>query len=125
NRAAAEQSLAELQADLTPDVFAAAVERGRARDLETTVRELIAEFSKADDDAAQQITGHAQADSLNERELEILRLIAEGLTNQEIAGQLIVSVNTVKWYAKEIYSKLHVSSRTQAVTRATALGLLR
>lgn len=63
-------------------------------------------------------------DALNERELEILRLLARGLTNQEIASQLFLSVNTVKWYIKTIFSKLDVSNRTQALHRAQERHLL-
>jgi LuxR family maltose regulon positive regulatory protein len=61
---------------------------------------------------------------LSERELEILVLIADGLTNPEIASRLFLSVNTVKAHTRNIYSKLGVHSRTQAVARATALGIL-
>jgi predicted ATPase/DNA-binding NarL/FixJ family response regulator len=62
--------------------------------------------------------------SLSERELEILRLMADGLSNREIAEQLALAVSTIKWYASEIFSKLGVSSRTQAIARADTLGLL-
>ena len=58
------------------------------------------------------------------RELEIMRLIAEGLSNQEIAEAVIMSVGTIKWYTGQIYSKLNVRGRTRAVARARALGLL-
>jgi LuxR family maltose regulon positive regulatory protein len=61
---------------------------------------------------------------LSERELEVLRLIAEGLTNPEIASRLFLSPHTVKTHAHNIYGKLGVHNRTQAVTRARALGLL-
>jgi LuxR family maltose regulon positive regulatory protein len=61
---------------------------------------------------------------LSERELELLRLIAAGLTNQAIAESLMVSVNTVKTHARNIYGKLGVHNRTQAATRARELGLL-
>ncbi len=61
---------------------------------------------------------------LNERELEILRSIADGLSNQEIARQLIVAVSTVKWHINNLYAKLNVHSRTLAVVRARELGLL-
>jgi LuxR family maltose regulon positive regulatory protein len=61
---------------------------------------------------------------LSSRELDVLSLIAEGLSNKEIAGRLLIGVGTVKWYATTIYSKLDVGSRTQAVARAQELGLL-
>lgn len=61
---------------------------------------------------------------LSDRELEILRHLATGLSNQTIADQLFVSLAAVKWHARNIYSKLNVSNRTQAVARARELGLL-
>jgi len=61
---------------------------------------------------------------LSERELEVLHLIAAGLSNREIAERLVISLSTVKGHIANIYSKLAVNSRTQAVAAATALGLL-
>jgi len=61
---------------------------------------------------------------LSERELEILQLISDGLTNKEIASQLYLSLNTVKAHTRTIYSKLGVNSRTQASARARVLGLI-
>ncbi len=61
---------------------------------------------------------------LSEREIEVLLLIASGLSNREIAWQLVLSVNTVKKHTGNIYSKLNVSSRTQALVRARAFGIL-
>jgi LuxR family maltose regulon positive regulatory protein len=61
---------------------------------------------------------------LSERELEILRYLATGLSNQAIADKLIVSLATVKWHARNIYGKLNVSNRTQAVARARELRIL-
>ena len=61
---------------------------------------------------------------LSERELEILALIAAGLTNQEIATRLVLSLATVKWHAGNIYGKLGVRNRGQAVAQARELGLL-
>ena len=61
---------------------------------------------------------------LSEREIEVLRLIAEGLTNQEIAGQLYLSLNTVKVHTRNIYSKLDAHHRADAVARARTLGVL-
>ncbi len=63
-------------------------------------------------------------DPLTERELEVLRLIAAGLSNREIAAQLVLAPSTVKSYVNTIYSKLQVESRTQAVARARTLHLL-
>ena len=63
-------------------------------------------------------------ESLTDRELEILSLMAQHRTNQEIADTLILSLNTVKWYARQIYGKLGVSGRREAVSRARDLGLL-
>jgi len=54
----------------------------------------------------------------------VLRLIAEGHANQEIADRLVVALSTVKTHINNIYGKLGVQSRTQAVARARALGLL-
>ena len=59
-----------------------------------------------------------------EREAEILTLIAAGLTNREIGAQLVISPETVKKHAGNIYGKLNVSSRTEAVAVARELYLL-
>jgi LuxR family maltose regulon positive regulatory protein len=61
---------------------------------------------------------------LSERELQVLQLIAEGLTNPEIAARLFLSLNTVKVHTRNIYGKLGVNNRTQAVAQARALGIL-
>jgi LuxR family maltose regulon positive regulatory protein len=61
---------------------------------------------------------------LSNREIEILQLIAEGLTNLEIGAQLYLSLNTVKVHTRNIYGKLGVNSRTQAAARARTLGIL-
>jgi LuxR family maltose regulon positive regulatory protein len=61
---------------------------------------------------------------LSERELEVLQLVGAGLTNREIAARLFLSLNTVKGHTRSIYGKLDVHSRTQAVARARALGVL-
>ena len=61
---------------------------------------------------------------LSERELEILRLIATGRSNPEIAEVLYLSLNTVKWHVKNLYGKLEVSNRVEAVERARELNFL-
>lgn len=64
------------------------------------------------------------AEPLTIRELEILALLVENKTNQEIADILHLALSSVKWYAGEIYGKLGVENRRQAVKKATELGLL-
>ncbi len=63
-------------------------------------------------------------DPLTERELEVLRLICEGYSNQDIASELVVTIHTVKTHASNIYGKLGVRSRTQAIAHAHDLGLV-
>lgn len=62
--------------------------------------------------------------SLSAREMEVLKLIAEGKSNQEISAELYLALNTVKRHAYNIYTKLDVRKRTQAVSKARHLGLL-
>jgi LuxR family maltose regulon positive regulatory protein len=63
-------------------------------------------------------------DPLSERELDVLQLIAQGDSNQEIADRLVIAVVTVKRHVTHIFEKLGVTNRVQAVARARALGLL-
>jgi DNA-binding NarL/FixJ family response regulator len=64
-------------------------------------------------------------DSLTQREIEIIRLVADGLTNKAIAQALSVSENTVKYHIKNILQKLGVQNRTEAATYAIRAGLLK
>ena len=63
-------------------------------------------------------------DSLSPRELEVLRLIAEGLSNQEICKRLFLALDTVKGHNRRIFEKLQVQRRTEAIARARELGLI-
>jgi LuxR family maltose regulon positive regulatory protein len=66
----------------------------------------------------------ALIEPLSEREREVLQLIAKGLSNREVAQKLFLSVSTVKMHTYHIYGKLDVHSRTQAVAKARAWGIL-
>jgi LuxR family maltose regulon positive regulatory protein len=64
------------------------------------------------------------SEPFNDRELSILRLMSAGLSNREIAEELYLSVNTIRWYASQIYRKLDVKRRGEAVARAREIGAL-
>ena len=64
------------------------------------------------------------AEPISDREQGVLELIAQGLSNQDIADRLHISLHTVKTHARRINAKLEVKSRTQAIVRARELGLL-
>lgn len=61
---------------------------------------------------------------LSRRELEVLQLMAEGLSNQEIAARLFVSLNTIKTHTSKLFEKMEVKRRTQAVEKAKRLQLI-
>ncbi|MDF3026085.1 MAG: ATP-dependent transcriptional regulator, MalT-like, LuxR family [Fluviicola sp.] len=61
---------------------------------------------------------------ISKRELEVLELMAQGLSNNEIAERLFVSLNTVKTHASKLFEKLEVSRRTQAVESAKRMGII-
>jgi LuxR family maltose regulon positive regulatory protein len=97
------------------------------------VRELLAAFEAGTNDERQRtkpsvsssVVGPSSLiEPLSERELEVLQLIANGLSNREIADRLTITVGTAKRHASNIYAKLDVHSRVQAVARAQELCLL-
>ena len=118
---------AELAGDLGAETFAAAWERGKHRELKDVITALIEQF-QAEKAEPQPATSHAAnrllVAPLSERELEVLRLVAEGLSNPEIAQTLFLSPGTVKVHIRHIYDKLDVNSRVQAAARAKILHLL-
>ena len=69
-------------------------------------------------------TSQPLIDPLSERELEILQLLADGLSNHEVCEHLFIALNTVKGHNRNIYQKLQVKRRTEAVARARELGLI-
>ena len=65
-----------------------------------------------------------QRELISEREMDVLRLVAAGFSNREIAARLVIAVGAVKKHIENIYNKLGVHRRTQLVARARVLGLL-
>ena len=98
------------------EVFTVAVREGESRTLEAIADDLQHHVQLA---ANQELI-----EPLSERELEVLVLIAGGLTNREIADQLYIGVSTVKKHINHIFSKLDVTHRAQAVAFARTLNLL-
>jgi LuxR family maltose regulon positive regulatory protein len=92
------------------------------------IRRLLAAFPVAEPEQAPSAPVSSPdsewVEPLSAREREVLQLIAEGLSNQEIAARLYLSLHTVKVHARNIYAKLAVTNRTQAVTRGRALGIV-
>jgi LuxR family transcriptional regulator, maltose regulon positive regulatory protein len=100
------------------------VERaGGPRDLISYTSNLTAAWKSRYDAARQKAPASAVAEALTSRESDILRLIAEGLSNKEIAKGLAIAPETVKSHIKHIFTKLNVERRMQAVSRAQILGL--
>ena len=84
------------------------------------------EADEATDKPDRPLSHHAQSlvEPLSQRELEVLQLIAQGLSNREISERLFLALDTVKGHNRRIFDKLQVQSRTEAVARARELGLL-
>ncbi|MBN2390826.1 MAG: tetratricopeptide repeat protein [Anaerolineae bacterium] len=89
---------------------------------------LLAGFSPAEltepGQASKTNSDESLIEPLSDRENEVLALLAAGLSNKEIAGRLYISLSTTKWHIANIFGKLGVKSRTQAVSRARDFGLL-
>lgn len=109
-----------LKARLGESRFHNAWERGGNHDLETIVHHLLEESTAIPNTPPIQ----PLIEPLSERELEVLRLIAEGLSNRDIAERLVLTVGTIKVHTRNIYGKLGVGSRTQAIAEAGKLNLL-
>jgi len=71
------------------------------------------------------LADRVSGETLSKREIEVLKLMAKGKSNKEIASALFISVGTVKSHGKAIFAKMNVVSRTEAVAEATRRGLIR
>ena len=96
---------------------------GSSLELIAYVSELVKRWRSRYQSETVQTTTSAVADLLSARETDILKLIAEGLSNKEIARDLVIAPETVKSHVKNIFAKLNVEKRAQAVSRAQSLGL--
>jgi len=91
------------------------------------IGELLAAFEAEEQksgDGSHLTPAQSLVEPLSQRELEVLRLIAQGLSNRQISQRLFLALSTVKGHNRIIFSKLMVGSRTEAVARARELGLL-
>ncbi|RIK41987.1 MAG: hypothetical protein DCC55_10265 [Chloroflexi bacterium] len=129
---AANKLLTASNRTLPPAQMAVARARGESMNLTTAIAATLATLAvqpaaSANGKANLRVPAPAAQpliEPLTSRELEVLGLVAQGLSNQQIADELILSVGTVKFYTGQIYGKLGVNSRTQAVAQARALQLL-
>jgi predicted ATPase/DNA-binding CsgD family transcriptional regulator len=130
DQAEVDKELAPLRVRLSEAAFERAWAEGLTMPLERAIEQALSVAANLANETgpAQQPAPGVQSPTLmellNEREVEVLRLIADGLSNHEIADRLVLAVSTVKWYVNNLFGKLGVRSRTQAVARAKELGLL-
>jgi predicted ATPase/DNA-binding CsgD family transcriptional regulator len=126
---------AELEGTLGKAAFQKAWEQGKELDLAETIVNLSTELEvvgkQIEAAEARPVTARGTTPSsqllvepLSERELEVLRLVAKGKSNREIARELVLALGTVKSHLHNIFQKLDAGSRTQAVARARELNLL-
>jgi predicted ATPase/DNA-binding CsgD family transcriptional regulator len=113
----------QLELQLGTEAFRIAWEHGKSLHLDAVACLLVEHGQRAPMTPAQ-TANRLLMEPLSERELDVLRLIAAGLSNHAIADHLVISVTTVKKHVNHIFGKLRVESRTQAIAHAQALNLL-
>ena len=95
------------------------------KELLQTIREVHARQRRISPAMAARLAEHTPRTALSERELQVLNLIAKGLRNKEIGANLDIAEDTVKIHVKNIFGKLNVIDRTQAVVSASQRGIIR
>jgi DNA-binding NarL/FixJ family response regulator len=101
------------------------VAKGLVRDeLLTAIRTVSAGGKHIPASIAQRLVGHMQSDAISEREMQVLSLVAAGKRNKEIAADLSIAEDTVKMHVRNIFFKLEVTDRTEAVTVALRRGII-
>ncbi len=127
-REVAEIALAQYRDSLSPAIYATVTKKGREMQLQDAINELhdIFPFYTWDETIIPMKTESPQPliEPLTDRELEVLHLLAQGLTNNEIAEHLTVVIGTVKTHNYNIFGKLAVKNRVQAVKQARELNLI-
>lgn len=119
-------ALGYLLKDVSGDELAQAIRKvaaGGALIEPSVARKVLAEFARLE--TASRPLNDGLADPLSERELEVLQLLGQGLSNKQIAAELYLAEGTIKNYVSNILDKLGVSDRTQAALRAQELGMLK
>ena len=101
-----------------------AVARGVMPDYARKLMDAIDAGTMESEDGSYQPTTESFVEPLSQRELEVLRLIAQGLSNREIGERLFLALDTVKGHNRRIFGKLLVQRRTEAVAKARSLGIL-
>jgi DNA-binding NarL/FixJ family response regulator len=114
------QALRALQAGASGYLLKSALRK----ELMDAIRTVFAGRSSIPPEIALQIAEHVAADALSEREIEVLRSVARGAANKEVAAQLRISEETVKVHMKHILEKLGATDRTRAVTIALSRGII-
>jgi DNA-binding NarL/FixJ family response regulator len=94
------------------------------QDLSGIIRAVHAGQKKVPPEVAAELVEHTEVDDLTSREIEVLRLVAAGNANKEIAGRLSIAEDTVKSHLARILAKLHANDRTHAVTTAVKRGVI-
>jgi DNA-binding NarL/FixJ family response regulator len=95
-----------------------------SKELPEAIRAVHAGQKRIPPEIAAELAEHAAEDDLSPREIEVLRLIASGNANKEVASKLLIAEETVKSHVTKILAKLHASDRTHAVTTALKRGII-